>query len=108
MFELKRFVMDINQPVSFTDKAQKELKKLAQKGLPEGYGLRIMVMGGGCGGAVQYRLGFDKQQEDDERYTYQDYDLFIAKKHLMHLFGLEIDFEERQEEQGFVFHVAES
>ena len=47
-------------PVSFTEGAVKELKKLKdQQELNDEFGLRVGVEGGGCSG-MSYVLGFDQ------------------------------------------------
>lgn len=92
------------KPVSITLKAASEIKYIIDnKNIPEGYGLRILVQGGGgCGGA-KYRLGFDKHKEGDLAYTEQEILVYYEKRQLMYLMGLEIDFEERTDARGFIF-----
>jgi iron-sulfur cluster assembly protein len=78
---------------------------MQHKNIPEGYGLRVLVQGGGgCGGA-SFRLGFDKQKDGDLSYSYQNIPIFYEKRQMLFLIGLEIDFEERQTEKGFVFNL---
>ena len=53
------------QPIELTPKAVAEVKHIMDnKNIPEGYGLRVGVKGGGCGG-VSYVLGFDKPKDND-------------------------------------------
>ncbi|MDW8210860.1 MAG: iron-sulfur cluster assembly accessory protein [Cytophagales bacterium] len=93
------------QPVSITETAAKEIRSIMQnKGIPEGYCLRVLAEGtSGCGG-VRYRLGFDKPREGDQQYTTQGIPVLYQKRHMMFLIGLEIDFQERETERGFVFN----
>ncbi|MEN7550658.1 iron-sulfur cluster biosynthesis family protein [Rapidithrix thailandica] len=91
-------------PIKITDKAAKEiLYILENKNIPEGYGLRIGIRGGGCG-AAGYFLGFDKQKEGDEAYQIKGVKVYFEKKYFMYLLDVELDFEERTEERGFVFN----
>jgi iron-sulfur cluster assembly protein len=93
-------------PITITTKAAQEISYIMQhKNIPEGYGLRVLVQGGGgCGGA-SFRLGFDKQKDGDLSYSYQNIPIFYEKRQMLFLIGLEIDFEERQTEKGFVFNL---
>lgn len=93
------------QPVSITPAAANEIRHIMQsKGIPEGYALRVIAEStSGCGG-VRFRLGFDKPRENDQRYVTEGIPVLYEKRQLMFLMGLEIDFEERQTERGFVFN----
>lgn len=92
------------QPVTLTDKAVEEVKNImANKNIPEGYGLRIGIKGsGGCVGFT-YMLGFDKKQENDLEYNIEGTPVYIEKKHTMYLIGLEVDFYEGADARGFTF-----
>lgn len=92
-------------PVKITSKAAEEIKGIIHhKHIPVGYGLRVLVQGGGgCGGA-KFKLGFDKLKEGDLSYIEQDIPVYYEKKQLMYLIGLEIDFEERLDAKGFIFN----
>ncbi len=49
-------------PVLLSPRAVEEVRKImASKDIPEGYGLRVGVRGGGCSG-MSYILGFDKMR----------------------------------------------
>ncbi|WP_044201775.1 iron-sulfur cluster assembly accessory protein [Flammeovirga sp. OC4] len=97
--------MIIENPISITDRAAEEIKNiLTQKKVPEGYFLRIGVKGGGgCGGAA-FTLGFDKEKETDMSYTTKGISVVIEKRQMMFLIDLEVDFEDRRDERGFVFN----
>ncbi len=69
------------------------------------YGLRVGIRGSGCGGASPL-LGFDTAQLTDERYELEGLPIFVEKKHLLYVIGLEIDYEENAETSGFVFNNA--
>lgn len=92
------------RPVNITPEAVLEIKNIMKnKGIPEGYSLRIGIKGGGCG-AMGYMIGFDKTETSDLVYSEQDVPVVIDKKHVMYLMGLEVDFQEDSESRGFVFN----
>ncbi len=92
-------------PIRITPKALAAIQSiLRQKSIDTGlYGLRVGIRGGGCGGASPL-LGFDTAQPTDERYELGDFAVFVEKKHLLYVIGLEIDHEENGETTGFVFN----
>lgn len=93
----------LESPVRITSRAKEQVAQIiAKKQVPEGYGLRIGLKGAGCG--ASYNLGFDKPKEQDQVYDQGEFQLMIDKRHFMYLFDLELDFEEREDEQGFVFN----
>lgn len=90
-------------PIKITGQAQKEIKFIFdKKGIPSGYGVRIGVRGAGCSG-VSYVLGFDEPDQGDEKYEVDGIAVLIAKKDLMYLLGITLDFVEDSEIRGFVF-----
>jgi len=92
-------------PVKLSDKAAVEVRHIMEnKNIPKEYGLRIgMKGGGGCGAGMSYLIGFDKQKETDLIYKQGDIPIFVEKKHMMYLIGLEVDFHEGTDERGFAF-----
>lgn len=93
----------MNEPIQITEKARREIKDImANKKIPEGYGLRVGVKGGGCG--VSFVLGFDKQKEQDQAYSIDGIPVFIQKREMMFLIGKEVDFYEGSDARGFVFN----
>ena len=90
-------------PVTITESAMTQLQRLMkEQEVPEGYGLRVGVKGGGCSG-FSYLLGFDMPKEKDQVYTFGDMQVFIEKSHSMYLVGMEIDWHEGLNNRGFVF-----
>jgi len=90
-------------PVSLSERVIEEVKKtLAHKNIPAGYGLRVGVKGAGCVG-VSYVLGFDQKGEKDIEYTVEDIPVYVAKKDVMYLMGMEVDFYEGSDARGFTF-----
>ncbi len=92
------------EPVTLSDKAIAEVKHImANKNIPEGYGLRIGVKGGsGCGG-MGFMLGFDKSKEGDISYDVEGITVHVEKKQTMYLIGLEVDFVDESDARGFTF-----
>jgi iron-sulfur cluster assembly protein len=90
------------QPVTISARAAEEVRKIMHtKNIPEGYGLRVGVRGGGCGATLI--IGFDKQKTTDHIYLINDIPVYIDKKHTMYLIGKEVDFYEGSDARGFVF-----
>ena len=90
-------------PIKITEKAIKEAKYIYQnKNIPQEYGLRIGMRGGGCG--ASFFLGFDLEKEHDKAFDVEGLNVLIDKRHFMYLFGMEVDFEEQEAERGFVFN----
>lgn len=75
---------------------------LLSKKIPEGYGVRLGIKGSGCAG-VSYVIGFDTATADDKTYQNGKLNFFVAKKHLLYISGLSIDFIDNNEERGFIF-----
>lgn len=89
-------------PVTLSDRAVEEIKAIMQrKAIPEGYGLRVGVRGGGCG--VSFIIGFDKPKETDLVYQVHDIPVYVDKKHTLFLVGKRVDFIESEEGRGFTF-----
>lgn len=91
------------KPVALSARAAEEVRKIMQsKNIPEGYGLRIGVKGGGCGG-VSLVIGFDKPKSTDLHYKIEGIEILIDKKHTMFVIGKEVDFYEGADARGFMF-----
>ena len=93
------------EPVLIKEKAIAEIKHImANKNIPDGYGLRIGIKaGGGCGGAMDYMLGFDQTKTGDLAYEVAGVPVYVEKKQMMYLIGLELDFYEGADARGFTF-----
>jgi len=91
--------------ISVTDTAKKEIGKIMQENeVPENYGLRIGVKGGGCSG-LTYTLGFDAEgKESDTIIEFNNIKLFVDGKSLFYLTGTELDFSSGLNGKGFVFN----
>jgi len=91
-------------PVKFTEGAIKEIKYLlSDNEIPDNYGLRIGVEGGGCSG-LSYILGFDEAKEIDDTFEVDGVKILMNKAHGMYLIGMEIDFLSGLENRGFLFN----
>ena len=96
---------DENDNVRITFKALSEVKKIkAQNAIPEDYGLRVGVKGGGCSG-MSYTLGFDATSKDLDRiYETQGVKVFVDPKSLPYIDGTELDFAREGLNEGFKFY----
>jgi len=91
-------------PIVLTDGAVKQLTRLyEEKHVPEGYGLRVGIKGGGCSG-FSYVLGFDKVKEGDETHEIKGITVYMEKAHALYLLGMEIDWLDGLNNRGFVFN----
>ncbi len=91
--------------ISLTEKALKQVLKIKEENeIPNEYGLRISVKGGGCSG-LTYEMGFDgNQKETDSVMDFENIKLFVDGKSLFYLTGTELDFSDGLNGKGFVFN----
>ena len=99
---------EVNQmqesPIKLTDSAVVQLRKIKEEqGIPEEFGLRVGVKGGGCSG-FSYILGFDKKKDKDEEYLVSGLRVYMEKTHGLYLLGMEIDWYDGLNNRGFVFN----
>src|SRR5882672_1984146 len=91
-------------PVVLTKKAEDKVKEILSE-QPEPYaGLRIQVVGGGCSG-FSYRMGFDKNFNDqsDTVFEFDGLKVSIDKARLLYMEGAEVDYVEGLHAAGFKF-----
>ena len=94
----------VSAPVSFTEGAVAELKKLIdQQEIGSDFGLRVGVEGGGCSG-MNYILGFDQKKDGDQEFVINGVKTFMHKAHGLYLAGMQIDFQDGLNARGFVFN----
>jgi len=87
--------------VTLTENAASKVKEYMKAEKKGQYGLRIMVVPGGCAG-YQYGMDFEKEpQKDDLVITQQGVKMFIDKKSAGHLVGTSIDFVDSLQGSGF-------
>jgi len=90
-------------PVTLSPRASEEVRKiLTNQTIPDDYGLRIGVRGGGCSG-MSYILGFDKLREHDLTFDSDGIIIYIDKRQGLYLMGTTIDYHSGLEARGFVF-----
>ena len=91
--------------IMLTEKAKDKVKEILLD-QPETFaGLRIQVVGGGCSG-FQYRMGFDKNFNDqsDSVFEFDGLKVFIDKSSLLYMDGSEVDYIEGLHGAGFKFN----
>jgi len=92
------------QPIKLTSGALTQLKRImSEQQVPEGYGLRVGVKGGGCSG-FSYILGFDVLKEKDQQFEIEGLPVYMEKAHSLYLLGMEIDWVDGLENRGFTFN----
>jgi iron-sulfur cluster assembly protein len=97
-------VMTTTQPVTLTLGAVSQLNRIKQdQNVPDDYGLRVGVKGGGCSG-FSYVLGFDQPKENDETFEIEGLKVLMQKSHAIYLLGMEIDWVEGLNNRGFSFN----
>ena len=90
-------------PFDLSEAAKAEVITIFKtKNIPEGYGLRVGIRGGGCSG-ISYLFGFDTKHNTDETFELEGIPVFVEKKHFMYVSGLIIDFEDGPHARGFIF-----
>jgi iron-sulfur cluster assembly protein len=96
---------DAADDIKVTVKAINEIRKIKeQNNIPESYGLRVGVKGGGCSG-LSYTLGFDAEsRENDKILEMSGIKIFVDKKSLFYLMGVELDFTDGLNGRGFTFN----
>ncbi len=94
----------ILSPVTFTQNAIAEIKRLmSDEGFDKNNLLRVGVKGGGCSG-MTYILGFDKKTEKDDTYEIDGISFIMEKTHGIYLLGMEIDWQGGLNSRGFTFN----
>lgn len=95
----------VEEEISITARAAEEVKKIkADNKIPEEYGLRLGVRGGGCSG-MSYVLAFDeKPRESDKVFQIEGLTVFVDPKSLFYLSGTTLDFNDTLNARGFVFN----
>jgi iron-sulfur cluster assembly protein len=97
--------VNIKSEITITEKAKKEiLRIMKENNVPENYGLRVGVKGGGCSG-LTYTLNFDGDKKTgDTIIEDENIKLFIDGKSLFYLMGTELDFSDGLNGKGFLFN----
>jgi iron-sulfur cluster assembly accessory protein len=90
--------------ITLTEKAATKVKELfKQQGSPDGTGLRVKVVGGGCSG-MSYELAVETSPTpQDKVFESQGVRIFLDPKSALFVTGTEIDFQESLMGAGFAF-----
>jgi len=90
--------------VQITEKAAAEiLRIMKEKNIPETYGLKVGIVGGGCSG-LQYTMDFAPEpQTGDKVFSEHGIKLFVDIKSFLYLHGTSLDFSDGLSGRGFVF-----
>ena len=96
---------NIDDEIVLTEKARTEIAKImSANNIPDTFGLRVGVKGGGCSG-LSYSLGFDKEaRETDKIVTKDGVRIFVDPKSLFYLSGTQLDYTDGLNGKGFVFN----
>jgi iron-sulfur cluster assembly protein len=90
-------------PIQISPNAAREIRKIVnKKNIPDGYGLRVGVKGGGCSG-MSYVLGFDKEREKDKVFDIDGITVYMDKRHGLYLMGTTINYHDGLDARGFTF-----
>jgi len=91
--------------IKISEKAAKQVKTImSENQVPEDYGLRVGVKGGGCSG-LTYTLNFDSApREGDTIIEENGVKLFVDGKSLFYLMGTVLDFSDGLNGRGFIFN----
>ncbi|WP_263809225.1 HesB/IscA family protein [Salinibacter sp.] len=90
-------------PIRISPNAAREIRKIInKKNIPDGYGLRVGVKGGGCSG-MSYVLGFDKEREKDKVFNLDGITVYMDKRHGLYLMGTTINYHDGLDARGFTF-----
>lgn len=94
----------IANPVSFSEGAISELKRLmSEADFDTNQFLRVGVKGGGCSG-MSYVLGFDQKEDDDDVFDIEGIPVIMKQAHGIYLVGIHIHFEDGLNARGFTFN----
>lgn len=98
-----KFGMQNTAPISFTTSAVTALNsKVEQHQLVEPK-LRVGVKALGAN-STTFLLAFDQESVDDQVFIIDGFTVLIAKKDMMFVMGLEIDYGQKGKDVGFVFN----
>jgi iron-sulfur cluster assembly protein len=90
-------------PITLSTRAVSEIKAImSSKTIPEGFGLRVGVRGGGCSG-MSYILGFDRKRDEDMVFEMDEIPVYVDRRQGLYLMGTTIDYQDGLEARGFTF-----
>jgi len=92
-----------DDPVTMTEAAREEVKRLLAEEKNLGQGLRLGVAGGGCSGLV-YNVEFDSHKEGDVVIPQDGFEVYLDRKSIIYLRGIVLDFQSGLGGRGFQFN----
>lgn len=93
----------LQTPITLSERATEAVRKImSTKEIPEGYGLRVGVKGGGCSG-MSYILGFDKKREHDIAFDLDGITVYVDRRQGLYLMGTVVDYHDGLNARGFTF-----
>ncbi|WP_338871205.1 iron-sulfur cluster assembly accessory protein [Spirosoma sp. SC4-14] len=85
-------MLALENPVLVRPEARQQLMDTMRANkIPDEYGLRVGIRGGGCG--ASWLLGFDVPGSADEVYNVEGVRIIIDRRHLLYVLGAEIGYE---------------
>ena len=96
--------MELAKILNITPKAENEIKRIfSQDNPPQGTGLRIKVVTGGCSG-LSYRLDFGLKEATDQVYHMQSFPVILDPQTITYIEGMTLDYSDGFKGRGFVFN----
>jgi iron-sulfur cluster assembly protein len=96
----------MENPINISPTAKREIETtLAANKIPDTYGLRVGIRGGGCSGT--FLLGFDTASDFDVTYVVDGVKVLIDNRHLMYVLGVMVDYEEGLNGSGYTVSALE-
>jgi len=94
----------MTSPIQLTEKAAEKIRSLmADQNTPEGTGLRVKVVGGGCSG-MSYSINLEPAAAPaDKIFESQGLKVFLDPKSALFITGTEVDWQESMMGAGFAF-----
>jgi iron-sulfur cluster assembly accessory protein len=87
--------------LQLTDRAVEKVKELLASEDKTGYGLRVVVQGGGCSG-FQYGLTWENEQkEQDQVLDFSGLKVYVDAMSVLYLEGVSIDYIDSLQGSGF-------
>jgi len=77
---------------------------MEDKNIPKGYGLRIGIKNTNSCGTTSFMMGFDTKKTADDSFLHNGIEILIAKKELLFLVDITLDFEITENISGFKFN----
>jgi iron-sulfur cluster assembly protein len=95
----------LKDEIKVTEKAASEIKRLMTENiLPENFGLRVGIKGGGCSG-LSYSLAFDSNSRPGDKVVENaGIKIYVDGKSFFYLSGTELDFSDGLNGRGFIFN----